>query len=128
MVILFTHLQRKWRLPVNNHEATTFNFIGKTSEFSGDLIIDGNTHIFGKFCGSITGRDNATITIEYTGQVEGNISGLNVVIHGQLLGDVTEANKIEVTSTAKIKGTLAAKDLQIFPGAKINGQLISLKA
>lgn len=112
---------------MSNQSATKFNFIGDSSEFCGNLTINGDTHIFGKVEGNITGTKNTTLTIEYTGQVRGDISNINVVLHGQLLGNILDASRVEVSSTARIKGNITAKKLQIFPGAKINGQLLSLK-
>ena len=112
---------------MNNSSPTKFNFIGENTEVSGDLIIKGDTHIYGKIRGNISTSDSSNIIIEYTGQVEGNITGLNIVVKGQLLGNIIGANKVEATSTAKIQGSIASKQFQIYPGAKIVGDIQSSK-
>lgn len=110
-----------------NNRPTTFNFIGEKTSIDGNIHLDGDTHIFGSVKGNITGDQNIKLTIDYTGQVEGNIHGLKVFIHGQLLGNVINAESIEATGTAKIKGSITAKKFLIYPGAKIDGEIQSIK-
>lgn len=111
----------------NNNQATSFNFIGQSSEINGELVLRGDTHIFGKFSGNITGERNISLIIEYTGQVEGTITGVNVIIKGQLIGDISSAEKIEISSTGKVKGIIEAKNFQIYPGSKIIGNIKTIK-
>ena len=110
-----------------NNPSTSFNFIGENTIFTGDLSLSGNTHIYGKVIGDIRGDKHITLTIEYSGQVQGNISGVNVIIQGQLLGNVSNADRIEVTSTGKSEGILSGKNFQIYPGAKITGDIRSIE-
>ena len=105
----------------------SFNFIGKDSTFNGDFILSGDTHVFGKINGKISGPPEAKLIVEYTGQIEGDISGVSIIIHGQLLGDIKQAERVEITSTGKVKGSIESKTFEIFPGAKIIGQIKSQK-
>ena len=113
---------------MNNSTPTSFNFIGENTELNGDLYLKGDTHIYGKVKGNITGDKDITLTVEYTGQVEGNISNVNVVILGQVLGNIIESNRIEATSSARVKGIISGQRFQIFPGAKIRGEIKSLSS
>ena len=110
-----------------NNLSTNFNFIGENTTFKGDLFLSGNTHVYGKVIGDIRGDKHITLTIEYSGQVQGNITGINVIIQGQLLGNISGANKVEVTSTGKSEGILTSKSFQIYPGAKITGDIRSIE-
>ena len=87
----------------------------------------GSTHIFGRFKGNISGEQTTTLTIEYTGKIEGEINGIHVIIHGQFLGEITEAESVEVLSTGRVKGNISSKSVKIFPGAKVDGQINSIK-
>lgn len=110
---------------MSNITPTSFNFIGESTELNGDLFIKGDTHIHGKVKGSITGDSSKTLIIEYTGQVEGDIIGINVIIQGQLLGNIINGLKVEANSNARIKGSISSKILEITPGAKIIGEIQS---
>ena len=110
---------------MNSSHPTSFNFIGEKTELTGNIYIEGDTHIHGKVTGNISGDSTKTLFIEYSGQVQGNIEGLNVIIQGQLLGDIIDGQRVEATSSARVKGTIESKKLQIFPGAKIMGNIES---
>ena len=112
---------------MNKSSSTSFNFIGKDSTFNGDLILSGDTHVFGKINGKISGPPEVKLIVEYTGQIEGDVSGVSIVIHGQLLGDIKHAERVEVTSTGKVKGCIESNTFEIFPGAKIVGEIKSRK-
>ena len=105
----------------------SFNFIGEGTEFRGDIDLEGDTHIYGKIIGNISGRAGVTLTIEYTGMIQGDITGVNVNIQGQLLGNIKQSQKVEASSTSVIKGTISSKSLQILPGAKILGNIHSIE-
>lgn len=108
-----------------NSSPTSFNFIGEGSSFTGELHIKGHAHIFGRFTGIITGDKGSILTIEYTGKVEGTITGPNVHVHGQILGDLKKAAGVEAFPTARIKGKIEANSIKIFPGAKIEGEILT---
>ena len=96
------------------------------SFISDDLEINGN--ITGKdyidFNGKITGtlRSNK-IDIRENGIVNGEIHAENVIVAGEVDGEI-KADDLYIRSTAKIKGVIRYKNIDIQAGAIITAELI----
>lgn len=89
--------------------------IGKDSHFTGTLGGAGNFIIQGKVDGDcdIAG----TLVIAEGGHWTGNISAACVLIAGTVDGDVTARDKMEIVSTARIRGKITSAVLAIAEGA-----------
>ena len=89
--------------------------IGKDSYFTGTVGGAGNYIIQGRVEGNcdIAG----TVVIAESGYWLGNISAGCVLIAGTVEGDVTARDKMEIISTARIKGKITSTVLAIAEGA-----------
>lgn len=75
--------------------------------------------INGQFSGSLETR--GTLTIGNTSQVEANIVGDNIVIAGQVKGDVMANKMLVLMPTAVLKGNISTPKLNIVEGAIFQG-------
>ncbi|WP_455211292.1 bactofilin family protein [Kaarinaea lacus] len=89
--------------------------IGKDSHFQGTIGGAGNYIIQGKVEGDC--NIEGTMVIAESGHWVGNISAACVLIAGTVDGDVTANEKMEIISTARIKGKITSVVLAIAEGA-----------
>jgi len=89
-------------------------------DFSGSLHFDKPFLIRGKVFGEI----NATgiLVIDENAVVNANIHAQRVLIRGQVKGDVTAAEKVEVTVTGKLSGNVTAPEIFMETGCVFNGR------
>ena len=69
-----------------------------------------------------------TILIEPSARFTGILQASEVVIAGRVLGTVIGTRRVEVTSTGKVAGTVATRDLDRHDGALIDGAVHLLHA
>jgi len=89
--------------------------IGKDSHFTGTLGGAGNYIIHGRVEGDC--NIEGTLVVAEHGHWVGNITAGCVLIAGTVDGDVTARDKMEIISTARIKGKITSAVLAIAEGA-----------
>lgn len=95
--------------------------IGADSKFEGNFSGEENFVIYGKVEGNC---DLAgTVVVEENANWKGNIMAENVIIAGQVEGEVVARNKLELAPTAKIIGDLMGPIIAIAEGAVIQGNM-----
>jgi cytoskeletal protein CcmA (bactofilin family) len=74
--------------------------------------------------GRVSGEINATglLVIDENAVVNANIHALRVLIRGQVKGDVTAVEKVEVTITGKLAGNVTAPEIYMETGCMFNGK------
>ncbi|MCL2805114.1 MAG: polymer-forming cytoskeletal protein [Treponema sp.] len=74
--------------------------------------------------GKVSGEINATglLVIDENAVVNANINALRVLIRGQVKGDVTAVEKVEVTVTGKLAGNVTAPEILMETGCVFNGR------
>ncbi len=100
--------------------------IGNGTEVRGDIHFAGGLHVDGKVIGTITAEhdDQNTLVLSELGEIEGDIHVPNVVLNGEVHGDVRASNRVELASKASINGTVYYRFLEMMMGAVVNGQLV----
>lgn len=95
--------------------------IGQDNRFSGRLEGAGNTIVNGTFEGdcSIEG----VLVLSEQGCWIGNIGAGMAIISGEVRGDVTVTEKLELTATARVTGRIVAPVLAIEEGAIHQGEI-----
>lgn len=88
-------------------------FIG-TLNFEKPFLIKGN----------VSGEINATglLVIDENAVVNANIHAQQVFIKGQVKGDVTAVEKVEVAVTGKLSGNVTAPEIYMETGCLFNGR------
>jgi cytoskeletal protein CcmA (bactofilin family) len=102
------------------------NTSGSTSLLSRNVKIDGeirgeeNLHIDGRIKGAI--RLNGDILIGNAGIVEAEIEAENVIIQGQVTGNVKARQQLEIQPSGKLIGDCTARSIDIKEGAVFEGR------
>ena len=100
--------------------------IGKGTEVIGEVRFDGGLHVGGKVVGNVTGdaEQECAITLGGEGVIEGNLDVPYAVLGGTVIGDVRASRRAELTSGARVEGTLYYGLLEMDEGAEVNGKLV----
>ena len=93
--------------------------IGKNSEFEGKLSFTGTVRIDGRFKGEITAGD--TVIVGETGVLEADIHVSNIVIKGEIRGNVLAKKRIELQAPAKVYGNIQAPTVTMEQGVVLEG-------
>jgi cytoskeletal protein CcmA (bactofilin family) len=100
--------------------------IGEGTVIHGDVIYSGGLHIDGKVVGNVTAENDSatTLTLSQLGSIHGNVSVPMVVIDGEVQGDVTATERVQLVSNARITGNVQYNIIEMAVGAEVNGQLV----
>ena len=94
-------------------------FLGKGAEFEGKLVLTGTVRIEGNFKGEVLG--NGTLIIGDGSLVEANIDVDNILIFGEVRGNLNIKEKTEITSQGRLMGPLITATLIIHEGGIFDG-------
>jgi cytoskeletal protein CcmA (bactofilin family) len=67
---------------------------------------------------------NATLSVSESGSIEGNVRVPNIVLNGQVVGDVHASERIQLAARARVTGNVYYKIIQMEGGATVNGQMV----
>jgi len=100
--------------------------IGEGTVVQGDIIYEGGLHIDGKVEGNISAQSGSvtTLTLSKLGSVHGSIDVPTVVIDGEVQGDVTASERVQLIANARITGNVKYNLIEMEVGAVVNGQLL----
>ena len=94
-------------------------FLGADAEFEGHLTFQGTIRIDGTCKGDIA--VDGTLIVGPTGKVEAEISASNIIISGEVTGNMTAKKNIEVQVTGKVYGNMTSPTVTIHEGAIFQG-------
>jgi len=94
--------------------------IGKFFVFKGELSSHEDLHFDGTLKGHLY-IDDATLTLGETATVDADIRAKQVIVQGTVQGSIAAGDRIELTATAKVNGSLTAERVVIADGARFNG-------
>jgi cytoskeletal protein CcmA (bactofilin family) len=98
--------------------AASGTVVFQDATFDGRLNSEGNIHIQGKVSGEVRAAD--TVYVAREARVQASIRAANVVVAGEVVGDITCSGKLEVIPTGRISGEVDAGRLVIHEGAYVN--------
>ena len=104
--------------------------VGENCTIDGDITFDKTIEIHGKITGTVKIAENCTtamLVIKKNGIVEGDVYGDEVVIEGEVIGNVTGKKKITIKSSSFVSGNVYYDILDMNGGATVNGNLIRNK-
>ena len=110
----------------NVHKESGITLIASNCELAGDVVFNDELQINGLVEGNIIakGGSKALDRVSKSGIVKGEIRAPNVVINGQIFGDVHSSNHIELAANAQIKGNVYYNLIEMVMGSRIDGGLI----
>ena len=100
--------------------------IGQGTEIHGDLVFSGGLHVDGKVIGNVSAEkgSEALLILSEFGHIEGEVSVPNMVLNGQIVGDVFAASRVELAAKARINGSVYYNLIEMAIGAEVNGGLV----
>ncbi|WP_028671874.1 bactofilin family protein [Saccharospirillum impatiens] len=110
--------------------ANDVTLISVKAEISGDIRVSGGLHVDGRIKGNILADPDsgAAVRISDKGYVEGEIRAPNIVINGEVKGDVYSSEHIELAKKAVVTGDVHYVMMEMVMGAKVNGKLLHVAA
>ena len=99
--------------------ATIGAFLGSDSEFEGKLTFQGTIRIDGRYKGNIV--VDGTLIVGPSGSVTAEISASNIIVSGEVTGNMTAETNIEVRAAGKVYGNLTAPTVTLHEGAVFQG-------
>jgi cytoskeletal protein CcmA (bactofilin family) len=95
------------------------NILGRSILVRGDLSAEGAFRIDGTVEGSVTSR--AAVVVGDSGVVRGDVNGTDVVVAGQIEGNVRCSGHLEILAKGKIEGDIDAQSMRIETGGVFRG-------
>jgi cytoskeletal protein CcmA (bactofilin family) len=95
--------------------------IGEGLTIEGDITSDEEVVVHGNVRGKLTTSD--AISIGNSGVVQADISGSSVSIGGQVVGDVTGSERVDLQSGGRLVGDVKAARFTIADGASFKGNV-----
>lgn len=99
----------------------TESVLGADIQIKGDLRFEKPLHLRGRLEGSATGAGALHIAPE--GKVQGDIDATAVIIEGDVRGDITAADRVELKANSHYEGNLRSARLAIENGASFSGHV-----
>jgi len=96
--------------------------IGPSLVISGQFQSSEDTIIEGRVDGHVQIKD-APLTITARGAMKADIRAVRVLVQGQLKGSISASERIELTTSAQVEGTLSANQVVLADGARFNGAI-----
>jgi len=101
--------------PKEVDEAKLAGLIDMESEFTGDLVFRGSFRIEGHFKGTI--KSDSLLVVGERGKVEADVKVGQLVINGEIRGNLQATDRIEIHDKGRVFGTVASPRLVVEEGA-----------
>ena len=105
---------------------TIDTLVGLKTEIQGDIIFSGGLRIDGKVQGNISvkGEANSTLVLSEHATVVGNVDVPHMIINGEIQGNISSSERIELQPKAEVKGDVRYRVIEMALGAVVNGNLV----
>ena len=100
--------------------------VGQDTEIKGDLVFSGGLHVDGKINGNVMAEEGSTaiLILSEFGRIEGEVKVPNMVLNGEIVGDVYGSVRVELAPKSRIKGSVYYNVIEMAIGAEVNGNLV----
>jgi cytoskeletal protein CcmA (bactofilin family) len=96
--------------------------IGRHLVINGEVSCEDDLTIEGSVQGYVYVRD-ATLTIEGPGRLEADVRAARVLVRGEVRGAISASERIELSSSSSVEGSLSAGRIVVADGARFNGTI-----
>ena len=96
--------------------------IGKSVQIKGELTGNEDLTIEGMVDGKIIVKDH-NLTIGPNGRITAEVHAKTVVVVGQVIGNITADDKVELAPTGSVQGDVRAPRVAISDGARFKGSI-----
>ncbi|MGC1421965.1 MAG: polymer-forming cytoskeletal protein [Terracidiphilus sp.] len=102
--------------------ANQYSMIGKSIMIKGEIVASDPVYVYGIVEGSINAPEHR-VTIGKEGRVKADISAREVVIMGDVCGNLEGGERVEIRSDGSLIGNLATRRIYIEEGAVLSGSV-----
>jgi cytoskeletal protein CcmA (bactofilin family) len=113
---------RRRRAPVAPAVSDGYSVIDAHLSIQGDIATDGTVRVDGRIDGTLHRAD--TLIIGAGGVVIGNVEAREVVVGGELTGDLSVRGRVEIQKTATVRGDIRAAAVGLEEGGTVHGHVI----
>jgi cytoskeletal protein CcmA (bactofilin family) len=113
-----------FRMPEPERSTAT---IGKSVKIVGKIVAKEDLYVDGDMEGTIESQENK-VTIGPNGRVQASITAREVIILGQVQGNVETSDKVDIRRDAKLVGDIMTSRISIEDGALFKGSIDIKKA
>lgn len=108
------------------HSARIDTLVGQGTEIKGDLVFTGGLHVDGNIIGNVMAEEgsSAILILSEFGRIEGEVRVPNMVLNGEIVGDVYGSTRVELAPKSRIKGSVYYNLIEMAIGAEVNGGLL----
>jgi cytoskeletal protein CcmA (bactofilin family) len=101
------------------------SLVGSGTEIRGDIHFKDGLHIDGVVKGSVVAEgEDSMLTMSEDGRIEGEVRVHNLVLNGEVIGDVYASEHIELAPAARVTGNVYYNLIEMAMGAEVNGNLV----
>ena len=102
------------------------SLIGQGTVINGDLVFSGGLHVDGTIKGNVVAEEGSTalLILSESGRIEGEVTVPNMVLNGEIVGDVIGSTRVELAPKSRIKGSVYYNLIEMAIGAEVNGGLV----
>ncbi len=111
----------------NERESVNIGNIGKSVVIKGELNGSEDLVIEGQVEGKIELRQNI-LTIGANGRIKAQIFAKQVIVQGEVIGNMTASEKIDIRENGSVEGDIVAPKVAIAEGAHFRGSIDMQKA
>jgi len=113
------------KVDFDRHAGRT-TMIAKGTVVSGDVMFEGGLLVEGTIKGNVKAEDgtDSLLRLSEAGMIEGEIHVPNVVINGQVSGDVHSSGHVELAAKAIVNGNVHYNLIEMVMGSQVNGALV----
>jgi cytoskeletal protein CcmA (bactofilin family) len=103
--------------------------IASNCELSGDIHFSDQLLVNGTINGNVYAKagSKALVTVSEKGRVTGDIRAPNVVVNGQVSGDIHSDKHVELSAKAEIVGNVYYSLIEMVMGSRVDGSLVHVK-
>ncbi len=98
-------------------ESSEITLISPTTKLIGNVEVKNELHFYGQLLGELHGKAGSLIHVKEGSLVEGKIHADQLVIEGFVKGEVQAQQKVWITGSGKLVGSIHSPSLQVDPGA-----------
>ena len=100
--------------------------VGQGTVINGDLVFAGGLHVDGTIKGNVVAEQGSTaiLILSEFGCIEGEVKVPNMVLNGEIVGDVYGSTRVELAPKSRIKGSVYYNLIEMAIGAEVNGGLV----
>lgn len=106
--------------PAPSAAQNQYSMIGKTMVIKGEIVASDPVYVYGCVDGTISAPAHR-VTVGREGKVRANIHAREVVIMGEVAGEIDGSERVEIRSDGLLLGDLTTRRVYIEDGAVLSG-------